>query len=1165
MYTHARDQASRPTAIHTTIYPTSQYNFATPSGSGFTYDATVYPPIRSSPLSIPKTSSSSLAAALVPAPESDYNISSASPSQVMERADEQFNPLAFANLCADSSAGDAAFQVNTAGRFSNSVARQFSDSSVALRAQRQMYHDENGQNQSQSQLVYAQTNVSLTSPSSYDQSHQMNTYMRSDVQQWSNDVTFPGYPTSLSLSSVSSTVAGSSQYPIIPNDHTFNAVDNSDRTLNAYGNGDGVELWPYAQPSNSFNAPEEMYLGFNQSNISPVAGRSSWFSSPLASQDRIPTDPNTPFLDSSLIEQGFGSSSASQGRSNLRLSVVEAGSSSVGGDHSHGPRDNPSRPIHHALEENSIANVREQYQPSASRIGESVSIDHFSQDLCSKIFNPYVLFLQIALPTNRIHKSLAHADSRQSVPPSLQPTLPRSHSAQSSPKVASGLQRSSGLHQLEGHNVLMPPPPIPPRAQTSAPARPESNRPSQGSLPRRHTVAAPPGCDNVDGSSNPSPPPLLTTASARPSSAASESSSPSSLRNEAPEERPTTPRLATLTSNDAQWAQAQDLNRCSLSESYRLSHGRDPPAKMRIKQSSALERSVINDAALFCSPIEKGPQADRAPDVGGSSAGEPARKATVLYGEPASASPEEMSDKEFFSQLPVESWVAARSGFEIGQRTAALKPHLGTTSLVSPISPAITDELITPGDASVPSVRRPQVNYAYETPANPEAVAGPPSSSMKNVISVMRHDGHLFTHVSGLGGTFVEAYDGRSYLTDDSEQDPVHLPPCPPGARSGDHPALETVLPHPLMKRGQVWHDLINPRSKSQTLEECPDQQEDVVNDSHRDSPDKLEDADPAEERAILKKLEAAGIKEEEQGEGWGFVEGGSHGPHLSLNGKDNGGPGPKQSQRLKLSTEKKTPPKMACHFCRNRKIACGASKCGDPTICNQCERRNIRCIFPTMSRRGMRTRVPRSAHTVDGTDEADKDSADCNEAAAQTDHRSENPSSAVGAKKTGKSKRPYEKSAKDKEAMKGKGRGRRRRKTGSSAEQQDSSVQMDETQEAVSNAQASYLDMPIDRSSGHDDPLASIAAEMQWPQQQGGPLATDSSVQFETPVSTVFSAPSTSSLSDAFHFPSSAFENSFPTSMSGDDYALPVDPPPGPFTTSPLQRRGQSNPTMRP
>ena len=38
----------------------------------------------------------------------------------------------------------------------------------------------------------------------------------------------------------------------------------------------------------------------------------------------------------------------------------------------------------------------------------------------------------------------------------------------------------------------------------------------------------------------------------------------------------------------------------------------------------------------------------------------------------------------------------------------------------------------------------------------------------------------------------------------------------------------------------------------------------------------------------------------------------------------DASGAGAGAKVRVKLSTEKKTPPKMACLFCRNRKIACG-------------------------------------------------------------------------------------------------------------------------------------------------------------------------------------------------------------------------------------------------
>ena len=459
----------------------------------------------------------------------------------------------------------------------------------------------------------------------------------------------------------------------------------------------------------------------------------------------------------------------------------------------------------------------------------------------------------------------------------------------------------------------MPPPPLPTRARTSTSERHESPSRTQGSLPRRHTVANPPGRIITDENRDSSPALSSATTGARPSSAAPGSSS-SSSRGEAGEASPTTPRLATLTLNDAQWAQAQKLNRRSLKETYILNHGREPPSKMRIEETSALERSIKNDKALFASPNEEeGLQTAR---DGDGDAG----------GEPPSTDPDQMSEEESFGHLSGD-WVVARSPFEARQRPDAPGAPLGS-SFTSPISPSTTDEQIPPG---APAVRRPRMNYAYETPANP--AIGPP---LNNILSVIRHDGHLPSHVSGLGGTFVEAYDGRSYLTDDSEPDPIHLPPCPPGARSGDHPSLETKLPHPLAKRGQTWHDLTNPRKK-RTPVESPEQQQEATTETLLEDADKTEGAElsaSTEERAALKKLEEEGVKEEEQGEGWGFVEGGSHGPRMALPEKEKVGSGSKQTQRLKLSTEKKTPPKMACHFCRNRKIACGASKCGDPTIC---------------------------------------------------------------------------------------------------------------------------------------------------------------------------------------------------------------------------------------
>ncbi|KXN90630.1 hypothetical protein AN958_03870 [Leucoagaricus sp. SymC.cos] len=63
-----------------------------------------------------------------------------------------------------------------------------------------------------------------------------------------------------------------------------------------------------------------------------------------------------------------------------------------------------------------------------------------------------------------------------------------------------------------------------------------------------------------------------------------------------------------------------------------------------------------------------------------------------------------------------------------------------------------------------------------------------------------------------------------------------------------------------------------------------------------------------------------------------------------------------------KRNPEKK--PALACVFCRGRKIACGPpSKDGDGKTCNQCERRSLRCEYPTESRRGMRKK-PSSSNT---------------------------------------------------------------------------------------------------------------------------------------------------------------------------------------------------------
>lgn len=54
-----------------------------------------------------------------------------------------------------------------------------------------------------------------------------------------------------------------------------------------------------------------------------------------------------------------------------------------------------------------------------------------------------------------------------------------------------------------------------------------------------------------------------------------------------------------------------------------------------------------------------------------------------------------------------------------------------------------------------------------------------------------------------------------------------------------------------------------------------------------------------------------------------------------------------------------KKPLTLACFFCRKRKIACGSPPPGKiDRTCNQCARRNLKCVYPEASRRGMRPKV---------------------------------------------------------------------------------------------------------------------------------------------------------------------------------------------------------------
>ncbi|KIM78853.1 hypothetical protein PILCRDRAFT_823959 [Piloderma croceum F 1598] len=62
--------------------------------------------------------------------------------------------------------------------------------------------------------------------------------------------------------------------------------------------------------------------------------------------------------------------------------------------------------------------------------------------------------------------------------------------------------------------------------------------------------------------------------------------------------------------------------------------------------------------------------------------------------------------------------------------------------------------------------------------------------------------------------------------------------------------------------------------------------------------------------------------------------------------------------QNRKSSTDADKKPVLACLFCRGRKIACGPALPGSINqSCNQCARRDLKCEYPTESRRGMRKR----------------------------------------------------------------------------------------------------------------------------------------------------------------------------------------------------------------
>ncbi|KAH8116585.1 hypothetical protein DFH11DRAFT_1220129 [Phellopilus nigrolimitatus] len=636
----------------------------------------------------------------------------------------------------------------------------------------------------------------------------------------------------------------------------------------------------------------------------------------------------------------------------------------------------------------------------------------------------------------------------------------------------------------------MPPPPLPARARIHARANSGKDT-THSPLVRRHTVAASSSSDTIVPS--PTPP---TQAPIRSQSSGAEV---------VPARRPTNTMLTTHM-NDALWSQSQQFNRLALVETFRQRHGREPPPEMRILETSAIERSLVGENALRrAMERERAERADKEDKGEQEGAGEEG-------GGNGSVGPtalEDMSDEEFFQRGPDPNWVPARSGAELEleaalEESARANPALGAVHvrahshvpLVSPISPNTPDEITTPRESffpahaahaypPVPGTPQTEYNQAYRSPITPTSPSRA-SFLLQKIVPLLRHDGHLAQHVSGLGGAHGEAYDGRSYLPDDAEPDPNHVPPAPPGARIGDHPLLKAYRPHPLAIRGETWHTVVNPAPERPTgaHEKGPM----PGNSRKSEGPD--ENARPS---SAMRRREEAGVKKEEKGEGWGFVEGGSHGPGLGLglpiSAEDDGGcadgSGSRSAgplARLKLTTDKKSPPKMACLFCRNRKIACGIGK-GEDKTCNQCSRRNLRCIFPTESRRGMRTRKGRSAHTVDGVDEAVKDTTEIDEPDFEEFGDGSSSSSAAGpsgsrSRRVVKNKKKEMKAKVRRKKVDVKGKGKEK-----AGPEEDEEYERDEDEDGdveMGDGGGDPAAMRVDRSLEYaDNPLASLAAEM--------------------------------------------------------------------------------------
>lgn len=623
---------------------------------------------------------------------------------------------------------------------------------------------------------------------------------------------------------------------------------------------------------------------------------------------------------------------------------------------------------------------------------------------------------------------------------------------------------------LQGHHVEMAPPPVPVRSSTF---RHTDSGKQAASAQRQHA-----GVDvNASGQQAISAPRAdAPTAAEGLHSPSDNRSSESQVRSDdVPTSSPSPPRIGVANMNDSMFVLAQKYNRTTLRDTYRLRHNTSPPVDMRILETSALERSKRNDDYLTSLLKREEHRVDTANT-----------NTTTPSTSTQSATQETMSDEEFFNQdfSTSSGWRPALSARQIREQNGAhLRESIPSLEDTASQTEETTEDVTSDNQSN--SFRW-QAQSIGPSGAVPDPLNPPPHSKFtKKILNLIRHDGHIHGHISGEGGVCGSAYDGRSYLPDDAEPDEAHIPPPPPGARSGEK--IKHLCPHPMAVRGETWsvHPLVR---------RSDDQPSQPTNEGEEESSDLQDESRASQLISTLEHLEV-------EGSGYGFVEGGSHGPGMGLGSDFPDFPGNKKT-RPKLTTDKKGPPKLACLFCRNRKIACGIGQ-GEDKTCkyvfalssfyfssiflttrlllffdSQCKRRNLECRFPSESRRGMRNKKQNAVPAAEGADDAEADGVEHE----QVQGRSFESQATNGTqkRKPGRPRKVRDAEGAAEVATESRSREKTKRKNKSKdKESANKRLHMMDGNEDEIEQSENDITTAATNIGGESDPLASLAAEM--------------------------------------------------------------------------------------